>query len=110
MIATGTTIINISSSYSWADEIRQRYRVGDSVTAYVNPVSPSEGYLTRELSWFPLIFVVGPLLMGLVVSVAAKNGQQGLTLIADDDVPILDAGAATRPTITPANPAHLATG
>jgi hypothetical protein len=110
VIATGTTIMNISSSYSWADKIRQRYRAGDSVTAYINPVSPSEGYLTRELSWFPLVFVVGPLVMGLIVAFAGKNGQQGLTLIAADHVPILDAGATTVSAGMSAQPTALAAG
>lgn len=110
IIATGTTIINISSSYNWADNIRQRYRVGDSVTAYINPVSPSEGYLTRQLSWFPLIFVAGPLVIGLIISIAGKNSQQGLTLAAAEHVPILDAGAATMSPSTPAQPIRLATG
>lgn len=108
VIATGTTIINISSSYSWAQHFVQRYRVGDSVTAYINPVGPSEGFLTHELSWFPLIFVVGPLVMGLIVAVAGKNGQQGLTLIAAEHVPILDAGGAASPTFAPAQSIHLA--
>lgn len=110
VIATGTTIIKISSSYSWADKIRQRYRVGDSVTAYINPVSPSEGYLTHELSWFPLVFIVGPLVMGVIVAFAGRNGQQGLTLAAAEHVPILDAGAATIPSLTPTQPASLAAG
>lgn len=110
VIATGTTIITISSSYGWADKIRERYRVGDSVTAYIDPVSPSDGYLTHELSWFPLIFVVGPLILGLLIAFAGQNGQQGLTLVAADHVPILDAGSSSSPTLAPSQAAHFAAG
>jgi hypothetical protein len=91
LIATGTTIITMSSSYGWADEIRQRYPVGKRVTAYINPANPSQGFVERKLSWFPLIFVAIPMLFGLMVSYASKNGQRGLTLAGADHVPILDA-------------------
>lgn len=110
VIATGTTIINMSSSYGWAEGIQQRYRVGDSVTAYVNPVSPSDGFLLRQLSWFPLVFVVIPLLMGVFMSHAMKNSQLGLTLSGAEHVPILDAAGMGQPALTPAQAAHLAAG
>ncbi|HKB55281.1 MAG TPA: DUF3592 domain-containing protein, partial [Ramlibacter sp.] len=50
VIATGATIINMSSSYGWADAIRERFRVGDSVTAYIDPGNPARGFVVRELS------------------------------------------------------------
>lgn len=108
VIATGITILDVSSSYSWADEIRQRYRVGDSVTAYINPVSPSEGYVLHELSWFPLVFVIGPLLIGVFVAFAGKSSQQSLTLAGAEHVPILDEGIGSLATGTPAHTTNLA--
>lgn len=108
VIATGITIMDVSSSYTWADEIRQRYRVGDSVTAYINPVSPSEGFVVRELSWFPLVFVIGPLLLGVFVAFAGKNAQQSLTLAGAEHVPILDDGS--RPALSSSRAANLAPG
>jgi len=89
--------------------IRARFPVGDSVTAYINPANPSEGFVVRELSWFPLLFVVLPLLMGVLVAHATKNGQQGLTLAGTEHVPILDADGMRIPTLTPGQAAHLAT-
>ncbi|HTL96447.1 MAG TPA: DUF3592 domain-containing protein [Gemmatimonadaceae bacterium] len=109
VIATGSTILKMSSSYRWADGIQQRYRVGDNVTAYINPANPSEGFVVRELSWFPLLFVALPLLMGVLVAHATKNGQQGLTLAGTEHVPILDADGMRIPTLTPGQAAHLAT-
>ena len=110
VIATGTTILNMSSSYSWAEGIRNRYRVGDSVTAYVDPVSPSEGFLLHQLSWFPLVFVVFPLLMGVGVSHAMTRSQLGLTLAGAEHVPIVDGTGMVQPALTPAQAAHLAAG
>lgn len=91
VLATGTTIIPMSSSYSWAEALRRRFTVGDSVTAYINPASPSQGFLIRQLSWFPLVFVAIPLLMGACVGHALRFGQQSLTLVGAEHVPILDA-------------------
>jgi len=108
VLATGTTIITMSSSYNWAEGIRRQFRVGDSVTAYINPSSPSEGYLIHRLSWFPLIFVAIPLLMGALVAHALRYGQQGLTLAGAEHVPILDGEGMTLPTLTPAQAAHPA--
>ncbi|HEX6808587.1 MAG TPA: DUF3592 domain-containing protein [Gemmatimonadaceae bacterium] len=91
VLATGTTIITMSSSYGWADGIRRRFAVGDNVTAYINPASPSQGFLIRQLSWFPLVFVAIPLFMGACAGHALRFGQQSLTLVGAEHVPILDA-------------------
>jgi hypothetical protein len=91
VLATGATILNFSSSYAWAEGIRARFPVGDSVTAYVNPASPSQGFLIRQLSLFPLAFVVFPLLLGVFLSHTFKNAQQGLSLAAAEHVPIVEA-------------------
>lgn len=109
VLATGTTIITMSSSYKWADALRRRFAVGDSVTAYIDPASHSQGFLIRQLSWFPLVFVLLPLLMGALVGHALRYGQQSLTLVGAEHVPILDEGAAGVSPLTPAQ-AHLAAG
>ena len=75
----------MSSTSNWAEGLRRQFPVGDSVTAYTNPSSPSEGYLIHRLSWFPLIFVAIPLLMGALVAHALRYGQQGLTLAGARD-------------------------
>jgi uncharacterized membrane protein YhdT len=108
LIATGTTIITMSSSYRWADAMRQRYPVGARVTAYINPANPSQGFVERELSWFPLIFVAIPLLFGLIVSYSSKNGQRGLTLASAEHVPILDAAPMGNRVLAPPQSAPLA--
>lgn len=110
LIATGTTIITMSSSYRWADAIRQRYPVGKRVTAYIDPANPSQGFVVRELSWFPLIFVIIPLIFGLIVSYSAKDGQRGLTLASAEHVPILGGEPIAARILTPSQPAHLAAG
>lgn len=107
VLATGTTIITMSSSYRWAEGIRQRFPVGDSVTAYINPAGPSEGFLIRQLSWFPLVFVAIPLLMGALVGHALQYGQQSLTLVGAEHVPILDDDSRGMPALAPSQAAHL---
>ena len=93
VLATGATILTFSSSYGWAEGIRARFPVGDSVTAYINPASPSQGFLIHQLSLFPLAFVVLPLLLGVFLSHVFKNAQQGLSLAAAEHVPMLDANS-----------------
>ena len=106
VLATGTTILTMSSSHAWADGLRRQFPVGDSVTAYIDPARPSSGYLIHELSWFPLIFVAIPLLMGVFVANALRNGQQGLALVGAEHVPILVGDGVSLPTLTPAQAAH----
>lgn len=110
VLATGTTIINMSSSYNWAEAMRRRFAVGDSVTAYIDPASPSQGFLIRQLSWFPLVFVLLPLVMGALLGHALRYGQQSLTLIGAEHVPILDGAGMGLPTLTPARAAHPTAG
>ena len=108
VLATGTTILTESSSYSWAEGIRERYRLGDSVTAYIDPASPSRGFLLRQLSWVPLVFVALPLLLAVFLSYAFTNLQKGLTLIAAEHVPMLNAPSMGTQTLTPDQAAHIA--
>ncbi len=76
---------------TWAKKRRDQYRVGDSVTAYVDPASPSQGFLIRQLSWFPLAFVALPLLLGALFSFALQSGQRGLALAGAEHVPMLNS-------------------
>ena len=105
VLATGATILTMSSSYAWAEEIRRQFAVGDSVTAYINPASPSQGFLIRQLSWLPLVFIAIPLLMGALAAHALQYAQRGLTLAGAEHVPILDDTGLGAPMLSPA--AHL---
>ena len=87
--------------------IRARFPVGDSVTAYINPASPSQGFLIHQLLLFPLAFVGLPLLLGVFLSYAFKNAQQGLSLAAAERVPILDATNIGPPVGQPEDPRSL---
>lgn len=89
LAASGATILNVSSSYRWADGIRRRYRVGDSVTAYIDPTNTARGFVVRELSWFPLVFVAAPLLMAPLLLTATGQAQRGLKLAAAEHVPFV---------------------
>ena len=105
--ASGATILTLSSSYGWAEGIRERFPVGDSVTAYINPASPSQGFLVRQLSLFPLAFVAFPLLFGAFFGYAFKNAQQGLSLVAAAHVPIVDATSLGEQMSTPGQAARV---
>lgn len=109
IIARGIAIYNLSSSYDWANRISQRYRVGDSVTAYIDPLSPSDGFVIRELSWSPLVFVLGPLLIGLLIVRVSRNGQRALALVGAEHVRILDDSNSGLSTLTPSR-SQLAAG
>ncbi|HUL02208.1 MAG TPA: DUF3592 domain-containing protein [Gemmatimonadales bacterium] len=85
--------INMSSSHQWAERMRDRFRPGDQVTAYVNPDKPSSAYLVREVSPMPLLFVALPLavvgLLALIVRVRRRQRRD----VDRCPVPVVDAPA-----------------
>ena len=89
--AAGATILSISSSWSWASGITSRYRVGDSVTAYIDPQRADRGFVVRRLSWLPLVFVVVPLVMSLFLFRMGASRVRGLPLPGRAQVPIVAA-------------------
>ncbi len=82
--------LTISASYGWATKLRDRFRRGDIVTAYVNPSRPSSAYLVREVSLLPLLFVVIPLAMVGVVAWLSGIQRRQLAATVRFPVPIVD--------------------
>jgi Protein of unknown function (DUF3592) len=91
------TVILESRSWSWASGIAIRYRPGASTTAYVNPKDPRRAFLVHDLSPFPLVLVVIPLVFAGLVSVSVKWQRQQLALAATAPVPIITPPSAVRP-------------
>jgi hypothetical protein len=89
--AAGATILSMSSSASWAAGIANRYTVGDSATAYIDPGNPDRGFVERKMSWVPLIAVVFPLLAGALIVHALNWQTRQAELPGSADVPILSA-------------------
>jgi hypothetical protein len=90
------TIINESSSSSWARKIVSRYPAGTQTTAYVDPKDFSHAFLVHELSYLPLLFVLIPLLFGTIVVLSMRWNSRQAALAAALPVPVLNA-----PTIAP---------
>jgi hypothetical protein len=83
--SNGVLPLGRSASVAWAAEIRDRFRPGQIVTAYVDPTEPSHGFLVRELSLVPLLFVAMPLgFAGLLVWSTRATRR---LLVAGQDVP-----------------------
>jgi hypothetical protein len=62
-------------SYEWAQRVTDRYMVGDTTVAYVDPISPSHAFLMREFD-SPRISLVAIVLSGLVAVLAAWRMRQ----------------------------------
>jgi hypothetical protein len=48
-----TTLLDLSSSRSWAERIASRYHPGEPVTAYYDPARPEEAYLLAATGGLP---------------------------------------------------------
>jgi uncharacterized membrane protein len=82
--------LTISASYRWATKVRDRFRRGDIVTAYVNPSRPSSAYLVREVSLLPLMFVAIPLAMVGVLAWLAGIQRRQLAATVRYPVPLVE--------------------
>jgi hypothetical protein len=89
--AAAVTPINISASQSWAQSIVNKYRSGDVTTAYVNPDHPANAYLLRQMSLFPLLFVLIPVCFGLLLSWLVHVQRLQVKLAQQHLVPVVNS-------------------
>jgi Protein of unknown function (DUF3592) len=82
--------LSISASYGWAQRLRDRFRPGQIVTAYVNPNRPSSAFLVREVSLLPLVFVAFPLAIVGVLAWFARVQRRQLAAMQRYPVPVVD--------------------
>lgn len=82
--------LTISASYGWATRLRDRFRPGQVVTAYVNPNHPASAFLVRNVSLLPLVFVAIPLLIVGVLAWIASVQRRQLASTVRYPVPIVD--------------------
>jgi Protein of unknown function (DUF3592) len=83
--------LDVSAGLGWAERLRNRFRSGDIVTAYVNPRQPGAAFLVHEASLLPLWFVALPLAVaGLLAWVSAVQRRQ-LAAVVRYPVPVVEA-------------------
>jgi uncharacterized protein DUF3592 len=87
----GVTPIDISASEAWARSIVARYHPAAVTTAYVNPGNPASALLVREPSLIPLVFVVIPVLLGLLFSWMIHVQRRQVQLADKHLVPVVNA-------------------
>lgn len=87
----GVLPITISASHKWAENLRDRFRPGHIVTAYVNPSRPSKAYLVRRISLLPLLFVGMPIAMVLFLSWIVQGQRRQLAAVETMPVPVVQA-------------------
>ena len=85
------TPIDISAGEGWARSMAARYRPGSIATAYVNPGHPASAFLVREPSLMPLLFVVIPVLFGLLFSWIIRVQRRQVQLAAKHLVPVVNS-------------------
>jgi len=83
--------LSMSSSRGWAERMRDRFRPGDQVTAYVNPGNPSSAYLVRDVSLMPLLFVALPLVMVGLLALIVRVQRRQLNAVEQYPVPVVEA-------------------
>lgn len=76
--AENVHVIPMSSGQRWANRVLDRYPIGETVTAWVDPQDPSDSFLDRTPGFAPYIFVMFPMIFfalgsGMVVSALSKN-------------------------------------
>jgi len=89
--AAAVTPINISASRRWAQSIVAKYHTGDVTTAYVNPNNPYYAYLLRQVSIIPLIFVLLPILFGVLFSWVIRAQRSQVALAQKQLVPVVNS-------------------
>lgn len=85
------TPIQISAGEGWARSIAARYRPAGTATAYVDPSYPAKAFLVHELSLMPLLFVVVPILVGLLFSWIIRVQRRQVQLAAQHLVPVVNS-------------------
>ena len=86
----------MSAGYGWATRLRDRFRPGQVVTAYVNPKKPTSAFLVREVSLLPLLFVAIPLAMVGLLAWAAGMQRRQLAATMRYPVPIVEWAPSPR--------------
>jgi hypothetical protein len=81
----------MSSSRSWAERMRDRFRPGEQVTAYVNPDKPSSAYLVRDVSLMPLLFVALPLAVVALLAWIVRVNRRQQSAVEAYPVPVVEA-------------------
>ena len=89
--AANVTPIRISASQGWALSIASMYRPGSVTTAYVNPSQPYDAFLYRRPSLMPLVFVLFPVLLGLLFSWIVRVQRAQVQLAEKHLVPVVNA-------------------
>lgn len=89
--AASVTPISISAGHEWAQSIASKYRAGDATTAYVNPSNPYNAFLLRKVSLMPLIFVVVPVLFGVLFGWIVRIQRAQVELVQKHVVPVVNA-------------------
>lgn len=77
--------IDISSGGGWAKEIVDRFDVGGIATAYYDPADPTKAFLIHEVSFFPYVFILFPMIftcIGLGVMFHRKGDAPTVPAIA----------------------------
>ena len=87
--ASGVMPITISASDSWAHSISNMYQPGQVTTAYVNPDHPNNAFLIRKVSLIPLVFVLFPVLFGLLYSWIIRVQRAQVVLAQKHLVPVV---------------------
>jgi hypothetical protein len=89
--AYSVTPIDISAGEKWARSMAARFRPASIATAYVNPRQPASAFLVREPSLMPLIFVLAPVLIGLLFSWIIHVQRKQVQLAEKHLVPVVSA-------------------
>ncbi|MGH7654404.1 MAG: DUF3592 domain-containing protein [Gemmatimonadaceae bacterium] len=87
--AATVTPIDFSASQSWAQSIVSKYRPGDVTTAYVDPGNPYKAFLLRQVSLFPLLFVLIPVCVGLIFAWSVRTQRLQVALAQKHLVPVV---------------------
>ena len=89
--AATVTPIDISAGHSWAQSIVSKYKPGDVTTAYVDPGNPYKAYLLRQVSLFPLLFVLIPVCFGVIFGWIVRVQRLQVALAQKHLVPVVNS-------------------
>ena len=87
--SSNVSIIKVSRGWKWANGVVTRYRPGTETTAWYDPQDPSKSYLLHEISTMPLVFVIVPLVFGVLVVVSSRWNSRQVAIASVSQVPVL---------------------
>jgi hypothetical protein len=88
MVTVTPTILRAEGS---AQSIVWRHHPGMTTTAYVNPDDPNRAFIYRQVSLMPLLFVVIPVLIGLLFAWSVRLQRRQVQLAEKHLVPVVMA-------------------